>query len=42
MGIYNYRIFLVAFIIQALIIASISTLSIETRVGIYSGSYTLY
>tara|TARA_A100001011_G_scaffold399281_1_gene507203 strand:+ start:53 stop:457 length:405 start_codon:yes stop_codon:yes gene_type:complete len=42
MGIYNYRVFLVAFILQALIIASISTLSIETRVGIYSNKQKPY
>ena len=32
----NYRIFMIAFIIQALVFATISTLSIETRVGIFS------
>lgn len=36
MGIYKYKFFIYAFILQSLIIASISTLSIETRVGIFS------
>ena len=34
--IYEYRIFIIAFIIQALVFATISTLSIEIRVGIFS------
>jgi hypothetical protein len=42
MGVYNYRVFIIAFIIQALIFASISTLSIETRVGIYSNKQKPY
>lgn len=36
MGVYKYKFFIYAFILQSLIIASISTLSIETRVGIFS------
>jgi len=36
MGIYKYKFFIYAFILQSLILASISTLSIETRVGIFS------
>jgi hypothetical protein len=42
MSLYNYKVFIIAFIVQALIFASISTLSIETRVGIYSNKQKPY